>query len=259
MIRWGMIGCGNVTEVKSGPALRKAEGSALLAVMRRDGEKARDYAKRHGVAKWGTDARALIHDPEVDAVYIATPPAFHADYAVQAAQAGKPVYVEKPMACTTADCRRMIAACRDAGVPLFVAYYRRALPRFLQVKALLEAGAIGEARGVIVRLIRPAKVEEADASNWRVDPAIAGGGYFYDVGSHMLDLLDFLLGPITAVQGTAANQAGLYPRRISSPASSPSLPACRALACGASPLTTPALPITWKSPANTAPQLLHLR
>jgi len=210
MIRWGIIGCGSVTEVKSGPALQRAEGSALVAVMRRDGEKARDYATRHGVAKWGTDAQALIHDPEVDAVYIATPPAFHADYAVQVAQAGKPVYVEKPMGCTVADCRRMLAACQAAGVPLFVAYYRRALPRFLQVKALLEAEAIGEVRAVIVRMIRPAKDADADASNWRVDPALAGGGYVYDVGSHMLDLLDFLFGPIAAVQGTALNQAGLY-------------------------------------------------
>lgn len=211
MIRWGIIGCGSVTEVKSGPALQRAEGSALVAVMRRDGEKARDYAERHGVAKWGTDARALIHDPEVDAVYIATPPAFHADYTEQVAQAGKPVYVEKPMGCTVADCRRMLAACRQAGVPLFVAYYRRALPRFLQVKALLDAGAIGAVRGVIVRMIRPAKAEDADAGNWRVDPTLAGGGYFFDLGSHMLDLLDFLLGPIAAVQGTAVNQAGLYP------------------------------------------------
>lgn len=210
MIRWGMIGCGSVTEVKSGPALQRAAGSALVAVMRRDGEKARDYAARHGVAKWGTDAQALIHDPEVDAVYIATPPAFHADYAVQVAQAGKPVYVEKPMGCTVAECRRMLAACEQAGVPLFVAYYRRALPRFLQVKALLEAEALGEVRAVIVRLIRPLQGSDADAGNWRVDPALAGGGYFYDVGSHMLDLLDFLFGPIVTARGTAANQAGRY-------------------------------------------------
>ena len=211
MIRWGMIGCGNVTEVKSGPALRKAEGSALVAVMRRDGEKARDYAKRHGVAKWGTDARALIHDPEVDAVYMPPRPPSMPTIRRAGGAGGQTGLRGKADGVHQADCRRMIAACRDAGVPLFVAYYRRALPRFLQVKALLEAGAIGEARGVIVRMIRPAKVEEADASNWRVDPALAGGGYFYDVGSHMLDLLDFLLGPITAVQGTAANQAGLYP------------------------------------------------
>ena len=250
MIRWGIIGCGSVTEVKSGPALQRAEGSALVAVMRRDGEKARDYAERHGVAKWGTDARALIHDPEVDAVYIATPPAFHADYAVQVAQAGKPVYVEKPMGCTVADCRRMLAACRQAGVPLFVAYYRRALPRFLQVKALLDAGAIGAVRGVIVRMIRPAKAEDADAGNWRVDPTLAGGGYFFDLGSHMLDLLDFLLGPIAAVQGTAVNQAGFTPRRISSPAISLSPPACRASACGVSPRTIAAFSTRWRSPAR---------
>ena len=126
-IRWGIIGCGNVTEVKSGPAFHKAEGSRLTAVMRRDGELAADYAKRHGVGRWYTDADELIHDPEVDAVYIATPPAQHLPYTLQAAQAGKPVYVEKPMALHAGECIEMAEACRQAGVPLFVAYYRRAL------------------------------------------------------------------------------------------------------------------------------------
>ncbi len=211
MIRWGIIGCGSVTERKSGPGLQRAAGSALVMVMRRDGAKAADYAARHGVPRWTTDADALIHDPEVDAVYIATPPACHAEYALRVAAAGKPVYVEKPMACTVEDGARMIAACAATGVPLFVAYYRRGLPRFLQVKAWLDAGAIGPVRAVIARMVRPARHDDAAVGNWRVQPEIAGGGYLFDVGSHMLDLLDFLLGPIAAVHGTATNQAGLYP------------------------------------------------
>src|SRR3954452_10240835 len=97
-IRWGIIGCGDVTEVKSGPGFQKATGSALVAVMRRDGDKARDYARRHGVARAYDNADDLIQDPEVDAVYIAPPPSSHADLALRTSAAGKPCLVEKPMA-----------------------------------------------------------------------------------------------------------------------------------------------------------------
>src|SRR5258706_8424693 len=126
-IRWGIIGCGDVTEVKSGPGFQKAEGSALVAVMRRDAAKAEDYARRHNVPRWYADADALIADRDVDAVYIATPPSSHEEYVLKAAKARKPVLVEKPMAMSVAECEAMIAACRSAGVPLRVAYYRRRL------------------------------------------------------------------------------------------------------------------------------------
>lgn len=142
-VRWGIIGVGNVTERKSGPGFQRAARSELVAVMRRDAARAADYARRHGVPRWYADAGALIHDPEVDAVYIATPPDSHMRYTLEVAAAGKPVYVEKPMARTAAECEAMVAACRAAGVPLFVAYYRRAMPRFVKVKALLEGGAVG--------------------------------------------------------------------------------------------------------------------
>jgi predicted dehydrogenase len=211
-IRWGIIGCGNVTEVKSGPALQKATNSALVAVMRRNGDLARDYAQRHGVARWYDDAEALIHDPEVNAVYVATPPSSHKEYTLMAAAAGKPVYVEKPMAMTFAECQAMIRGCGDAGVPLFVAYYRRALPRFLKVIELLRAGAIGDVRFVNMTLYEPpsANVLDRSALPWRVRPEISGGGLFVDLASHMLDFLDYALGPISHVKSIAANQAGLY-------------------------------------------------
>lgn len=211
-VRWGIIGCGAVTEVKSGPALQKAEGSRLVAVMRRNAALAEDYARRHGVPRWYADAGALIADPEVNAVYVATPPASHRDYTLQAAAAGKPVYVEKPMARTHAECLEMIAACREAGVGLYVAYYRRAQPRFLKVRDLLAAGAIGAPRTVTVTLHqRPlADVSRPEDLPWRVRPEISGGGLFLDVGSHTLDLLDYLLGPIGWVQGEAANLGAQY-------------------------------------------------
>src|SRR5689334_651436 len=136
-IKWGIIGCGNVCEVKSGPGLQKATDSELVAVMRRDAALAEDYARRHGVPRWYSEAQALIDDPEVTAIYIATPPGSHLEYTRLAAQAGKPVYVEKPMARNFVECQAMLEVCREAGVPLFVAYYRRAMPRFLKIKEML--------------------------------------------------------------------------------------------------------------------------
>jgi predicted dehydrogenase len=211
-IGWGIVGCGDVTEVKSGPALQKARNSSLVAVMRRNGALAEDYARRHGVERWYDDAEALIDDPGVDAVYVATPPSTHRLYTEMAAARGKPVYVEKPMATTGADGDAMQAACDRAGVPLFVAYYRRALPRFLQVAALLADGSIGDPLAVVVtHLAPPASSESASLPSWRVTPEIAGGGYFVDLGSHTLDLLDFLLGPVERADGGSTNRAGLYP------------------------------------------------
>ncbi len=209
-IRWGIIGVGDVTEVKSGPGFQKAEHSALVAVMRRSTARARDYAERHGVPRWYDDADALIHDAEVDAVYIATPPDSHLAYTQMAAAAGKPVFVEKPMARSYAECQQMIDACTKAGVPLWVAYYRRRLPRFLKIKALIESGAIGEVRSVSITLRkRPLVID--DALPWRVQPDIAGGGLFADVAVHMLDIHDFLLGAIQSARGFAVNQGGAYP------------------------------------------------
>lgn len=211
IIRWGIIGCGNVTEVKSGPAFQKADGSQLVAVMRRSPGLAQDYARRHGVQRWYTDAQKLIDDPEVDAVYIATPPHLHCHYTLAAARAGKPVYVEKPMATSTAECEQMIAACRNAGVPIWVAYYRRALPRFLKVKELLESGAIGELRAVTILLTQPAPSFPPGEIPWRLQPEIAGGGLFVDLASHTLDFLDYLTGPVRSARGFAASQTRAYP------------------------------------------------
>jgi predicted dehydrogenase len=208
-IRWGIIGCGNVTEVKSGPGFQKAEGSSLVAVMRRDRAKAEDYARRHGVPRAYDDAEALICDPDVDAVYIATPPSSHLELALRVAAAGKPCLLEKPMAMTHGECVRMNDAFRAAGAPLFVAYYRRALPRFLEVRRQLDAGAIGPVTDVHIRISEPLAKGEA-ASGWRFDPAIAGAGLFYDLASHCLDLVDFLLGPIDAATGIALNTGGTY-------------------------------------------------
>ncbi len=210
-IRWGIIGCGDVTEKKSGPGFQKASRSELVAVMRRNGALARDYAERHGVPKWYDDAAELLRDPDVTAVYVATPPSSHRKYVLAAAAAGKPVYVEKPMALNYAECREMIEGCENAGIPLFVAYYRRALPRFLKIRELLDHGAIGVPSAVTVQFAQPVTEQDRERiPHWRVDPAIAGGGYFVDLASHTLDLLQFYFGPVTAVSGTRENRGGFY-------------------------------------------------
>jgi len=212
-IRWGIIGVGNVTEVKSGPAFRKAEHSELVAVMRRNAEKAADYARRHRIKKWYTKASELINDPEVDAVYIATPPDSHAQYAIEVMRAGKPVYVEKPMARHFAECKKMLQVAQETQQPLFVAYYRRTLPAFLKAKALIDAGAIGKVLAVNIKLYKeaPERRQKPEEMHWHVFPEIAGAGYFFDLASHQFDYLDFVFGKVCKVKGTATNRAGLYP------------------------------------------------
>jgi 1,5-anhydro-D-fructose reductase (1,5-anhydro-D-mannitol-forming) len=208
-IRWGIVGCGDVAEVKSGPGFHQAEGSALMAVMRRDPAKAEDFARRHGVPRVHASADELIADPEVDAVYIATPPSSHCELAMRVAAAGKPCLVEKPMATNHPECLAMVRTFQDRQLPLWVAYYRRALPRFLEVRRRLQAGAIGRITSVEIHVtdVLPAS---AGALGWRVDPAISGAGLFFDLGSHCLDLVDFLIGPIRSITGVALNTGGAY-------------------------------------------------
>ena len=212
-VRWGMIGCGDVTEVKSGPAFSKIENSKLVAVMSRTETKVRDYAKRHNIPNWYIGADKLINDQAVDAIYIATPPDSHEYYTRLCAEAGKPVYVEKPMARNYSECLEMINVCEKHNVPLFVAYYRRRLPKFLKIKELLDSGTIGDVRTVAVNLYISPRPEDLnkDTLPWRVKPELAGGGYFIDMGSHQLDILDYYFGPVKTATGLKANLSGLYP------------------------------------------------
>lgn len=211
IIRWGMLGCGDVTEVKSGPAFQKADGSQLAAVMRRDGSKAEDYARRHNVAFWTDDADELINREDVDIVYIASPPGAHLELALKVCAAGKPCYVEKPMARSAAESRVMLEAFQHAGVPLFVAFYRRAQERFKTIKGLLEGGRIGKLSGVRYDFAKPLP-RDFDPAHipWRFNAADAGAGLFYDMGSHLLDILDFLTGPLEEVVGVACNRASRH-------------------------------------------------
>lgn len=204
-IRWGILGAGDVAEKKGGPALYKAPGSELVAVMRRDREKAEDFARRHGARRAYDTVEGLLGDPEVDAVYVATPPHLHLPHTLAAAGAGKHVLVEKPMALDAGECEAMVAACRKAGVHLHVAYYRRFYPKFQAARRLLDGGAVGRVLGA--RLLM---CGYHPGGGWRVDPAVSAGGHFVDVGSHRLDMLIHLLGDVAECAGFAENLPGTH-------------------------------------------------
>jgi predicted dehydrogenase len=212
-VNWGIIGCGDVTELKSGPAFNKAGNSALVAVMRRDAAKAQDYARRHQVPRWYDDASQLINDPEVNAIYIATPPSSHEAYTIAAINAGKPVYVEKPMANDYAAACSMADAAAQKNSKLVVAHYRREQPLFKKIKQLIDDKAIGDILLVRLELTKPPLTKEAledTKTAWRVDPVISGGGLFHDLSPHQLDLMFHFFGPVQKVTGIAANQGRLY-------------------------------------------------
>lgn len=208
-IRWGMIGCGDVTEVKSGPGFYKANNSMLYGVTNRTISKAYDYAARHPVTKVFETAEELIHDNNIDTVYIATPPDSHKKYALLCAEARKVCYIEKPMALNYKECTEIINAFQKTDTKAYVAYYRRRLERFTKAKELIENNKIGSVKFVNVSFYRPASKQEIEGC-WRVIPEISGGGIFMDIAAHTLDALDYILGEITIAKGVCQNQAALY-------------------------------------------------
>ena len=211
-ITWGIIGCGDVAEVKSGPGFQKAPNSTLLAVMRRDGIKAKDFAERHQVPQWSDDADDLLQSDQINAIYIATPPSTHFDYTVKALNAGKHVYLEKPMALSSLEARDICEAVALSENKLTLAHYRRMLPAFLKVKELIDKSAIGKVLLADVQILQPQKsniIADTEES-WRLDPNISGGGYFYDIGPHQIDLMRYFFGAFARIEGLSG-MAGSEP------------------------------------------------
>lgn len=211
-ITWGIIGSGDVTEKKSGPAMYKVPNSSLIAVMRRNAAKAADYARRHNVPKWYDDGEKLLNDAEINSIYIATPPASHIDYTLAALKRGLNVYIEKPVTLNAAEARIIADAEKQSKGKVCVAHYRRSLPMFLYVKELIDSGTIGDVRTVEIRLwqsIKPELVTHVE-DNWRIQPALSGGGYFHDMAPHQLDLMLFYFGQPEFYQGLSLNQSGAY-------------------------------------------------
>lgn len=205
-INWGIIGCGDVTEIKSGPAFSKITGSSLYMVMRRNEKKVKDYARRHNVDRYTTDYFKLLHDPKINAIYIATPPNMHCFYTLEAAKHKKIVYVEKPMSTSVRDCKKMIEACRENKVPLYVAYYRRGQKKFKTIKKIIESGEIGKNISFYYSFTCTKPIHNPERS-WLLDKKIAGEGLLYDIGSHMIDTALFLFGDYAYAQGISHKQS----------------------------------------------------
>ena len=212
MVNWGIIGCGDVCEIKSGPAFNKVPDSKLVAVMRRDEAKAKDYAERHGVPKFYIDANDLVNDEEVNAIYIATPPSSHESYAEMALKAGKPVYVEKPVTLNAASCRRMIEMEKKYDGKVSVAHYRRNLPLFIKIKQLINEDNIGIVKLILLKTLQPpaSKIITQTSDNWRINPELSGGGLFHDLSPHQLDILYWIFGEPKELFVKAVNQGKLY-------------------------------------------------
>jgi predicted dehydrogenase len=211
-VNWGIIGCGDVCEIKSGPAFNKVPNSKLVAVMRRNRDKAKDYAQRHGVSKHYADAAELVNDEEVNAVYIATPPSSHEGYVEMSLKAGKPVYVEKPVAMTGASVERMMALEKKYSGKVSVAHYRRSLPLFTKIKLLIREGAIGKVKLILLKTLQPPanKIITQTEDNWRINPEISGGGLFHDLSPHQLDIIYWIFGVPLQVYVKAVNQGKQY-------------------------------------------------
>jgi predicted dehydrogenase len=213
MIKWGIIGCGDVTELKSGPAFNKVTDSKLIAVMRRTESKAKDYALRHHVSKYYSKAIDLINDPEINAIYIATPPDSHEIYTLAAIEAGKSVYVEKPMTLDHHSAKRMMNASEKQQVKLVVAHYRNAQPMFIKIKELLQDNIIGKVLQVRLnyscKAIASSEMTESKIA-WRINPLQSGGGFFHDLAPHQIGLMVYFFGNPIEAYGISGNRVGLY-------------------------------------------------
>tara|TARA_R110002096_G_scaffold9533_7_gene37637 strand:- start:6328 stop:7296 length:969 start_codon:yes stop_codon:yes gene_type:complete len=207
IINWGIIGCGDVAEVKSGPAFQKCDNSELLAVMRRNGDLAKDFAERHKVPLWFDNVDELLENPDINAVYVATPPSTHLDYALKALKAGKDVYLEKPMVLSAEEAIILKTAVNNSEQKLVVAHYRRFLPMYIQVKRLLKSNAIGDVKFVDLRFLQPFNFNSK--ATWRLDQEVSGGGYFHDLAPHQLDLMYYFFGNYKEAKGISVNQSGL--------------------------------------------------
>jgi predicted dehydrogenase len=202
VLRWGLIGCGDIAQKRVAPALRDLDNCRLVAVSRAQHDLAERFARQFGAGRWYRDWQDLLKDEEIDAVYIATPPHLHAEQTIAAAEAGKHVICEKPMAMDARECRRMIAASRSAGVRLSVAYYRRFYPVVNRIKQILESGEIGKVVLAEIRAFENFRPEAKDPRSWMIRKNQGGGGPLMDFGCHRIEVLLNILGEVSRVWGS---------------------------------------------------------
>jgi len=211
-LRWGLIGCGDISRKRVAPALRLIPECELIAVSRARVDLAEAFANEFGANRWYVDWRELIADDEIDAVYIATPVYLHAEQTVAAAEAGKSVLCEKPMAMNPDECKQMIAVCESQDVALGVAYYRRFYPAVRRVKEIIASGEIG--KPVIAQINAFERFNPAPGEDryWLLEKSKSGGGPMMDFGCHRLEILLNLFGPIERT--TSAIGRALFGREV---------------------------------------------
>jgi predicted dehydrogenase len=216
-VGWGLIGCGDIARRRVAPALRDLENCELVAVSRADAARAEAFAAEFGARRWHADWRELITDPEVEAVYVATPVRLHAEQAVAAAEAGKHVLCEKPMALSAAECERMNAAAEACGVRLGVAYYRRFYPVVERVGEILRSGEIGAPVVAQMNAFERFEPGPEHPRRWLLDKRQSGGGPMFDFGCHRVEVLLNLFGDVSKVRGLFSNV--LFEREVEDTAS----------------------------------------
>lgn len=204
-VRWGLIGCGDISRKRVAPALRDTHLCELVAVARARAELAESFAREFGAPRWYSDWRELPSDPDVDAVYVATPVHLHAEQTIAAAEAGKHVLCEKPMALNVAECDRMIAACRANNVKLGVAYYRHFYPAVRRVKELVNSGELGVPVVVQINAFEWFNPAASDPRAWLINKSASGGGPMFDFGCHRIEVLLDIFGDVRDVKATLAN------------------------------------------------------
>lgn len=206
-VRWGLIGAGDIARKRVAPAIRDLANCEFVSVSRSRADLAEEFAREFGARKWFRDWHELIKDSQIDAVYIATPVYLHAEQTIAAAEAGKHVLCEKPMAVTAAECDQMISACRANNVKLGIAYYRRFYPAVIRAKQIIASGEIGKVGVAQMNAFEYFDPPPDHPRRWLLDPGKSGGGPMMDFGCHRIEVLLNLFGAVTHVEGIASNAA----------------------------------------------------
>lgn len=197
-LKWGLIGCGDISQKRVAPALRDLDNVDFVGVSRANADLAESFAKEFGARKWYRDWQDLVKDDEIEAVYVATPVYLHAEQTIAAAEAGKHVLCEKPMALNVAQCDAMIDACQANGVALGVAYYRHFYPVIDRIKEIVNSGEIGTVVMAQINAFEYMDFELGQPRDWFVRKELSGGGPMFDFGCHRLEVLTNILGPAKA-------------------------------------------------------------
>lgn len=205
-LRFGLIGCGDIAQKRVAPALRDSEYCELIAVSRAQSSLAETFARQFGAKRWYADWRELLNDEEIDAVYIATPVNLHAEQAIAAAERGKHVLCEKPMALNVTECDRMIHACKSSGVGLGVAYYRHFYPVVRRIKEIIDSGEIGTPIVCQINAFEWFDPEPTNPRRWLLNRQQSGGGPMFDFGCHRIEVLLNLFGSVVRLEATKSNE-----------------------------------------------------